>query len=28
VPGPVEAVARPMLQDQRDGTVRYVLSHD
>ena len=28
VPGPTEAVARPMLQDQRDGTVRYVLSHD
>ncbi len=28
VPGPAEAVARPMLQDQRDGTVRYVLSHD
>lgn len=28
VPGPVEAVARPTLQDQRDGTVRYVLSHD
>ena len=28
VPGPAEAVARPMLQDPRDGTVRYVLSHD
>ncbi len=28
VPGPAEAVARPMLQDTRDGTVRYVLSHD
>ncbi|HEU4990569.1 MAG: hypothetical protein KGL93_08335 [Gemmatimonadota bacterium] len=28
VPGPTEAVARPMLQDQRDGTVRYVLSRD
>lgn len=25
---PAEAVARPMLQDPRDGTVRYVLSHD
>ena len=28
VAGPAEAIARPMLQDQRDGTVRYVLSRD
>ncbi|HET7631298.1 MAG TPA: hypothetical protein VFK16_03190 [Gemmatimonadaceae bacterium] len=25
---PTEAIARPMLQDQRDGTARYVLSRD
>lgn len=26
LPGPIETAVRPMLQDTRDGTVRYILS--
>ena len=28
IPGPLETAVRPMLQDTRDGTARYVLTRD